>query len=237
MVVFYRRAFKGRYTYGADYRPFIAFTLKSTIDAVAKFINRRVDVYFVQAYRGLSSLGQYGLAAQINNFIQEAILPFTQVMNPYLIKSEAEGKQEIIGRMGRIIFASSLLLTILIALLAPVAIPLLFGKSFTPAVLATQILSASVLISSMRVVFASYFQSSNQLHVNIMGNWLGVVTTIILDILLIPKWGIEGAAVASIIAYLTSLLFLVFQYRKISKQPLMDLLVLKKEDVKWLVRK
>lgn len=237
MVVFYRWAFAGKYTYGAEYGPFIAFTLKSTIDAIAKFINRRIDVYFVQAYRGLQALGQYGLAAQITNFIQEAILPFTQVMNPYLVKSDAEARKEIIGRMGRIIFAASLLLTLFIVVLSPWLIPFLFGKAFAPAIVATQILAFSVLISSMRIVFASYFQSGNQLRYNIQANWLGVLVTIVLDILLIPKWGIEGAAVASIAAYLTSLLYLVYHYRRTTHQPWLDMILLKAEDINWLVKK
>jgi O-antigen/teichoic acid export membrane protein len=237
LVVFYRFAFRGRYTYGEDYGTFTRFTLKSTIDALAKFINRRIDVYFVQAYRGFAALGQYGLASQVTNFIQEAIMPFTQVMNPYLVRSDEAGKQEIIARMGRIIFTSSLVLTLLIALLAPMLIPLLFGKAFAPAILATQILSLSVLISSMRIVFASYFQSINHLRFNILGNWLGVIITIILDIALIPKWGIEGAAVASILAYLTSLLFLVYHYQKITNQPLRDMLLLRGADIKWLFKK
>jgi len=216
---------------------FYAFSFKSTIDAIAKFINRSVDVYFVQAFKGYSTLGLYGLATQINNFAQEAMLPFAQVMNPYLVNSTDEDRVEIVSRMARIIFSISLVICLGILILSPFVIPLLFGQVYKPSILATQILSFSVIISTMRIFFAGYFQSINKQKFNIQSNWLGVLLTIVLDILLIPGFGIEGAAWASIIAYATSCAFIYFHFSKHTKSSLKDIIYLRKQDITWLFRK
>ncbi len=214
---------------------FLSYSVKSMLDALGKFINRRVDVYFVEAFKGTTALGQYGLASQINNFTQEAILPITQVMNPYLVKSDQAGRAEIICRMSRIVFTATCILALLIVLCAPWAIPLVFGKSFSNAIVATQLLSLSVIFISMRPVFANYFQSINQLRYNIQSNWLGVLLTILLDFLLIPTWGIEGAAVASVIAYISSAAYLAMHFMLKTQTGMIPLIRLTKSDVDWLL--
>ncbi len=216
-------------------KPFYTFSFKTTLDAIAKFINRRVDVYFVESMKGMGSLGQYGLASQINNFAQEAILPFTQVMTPYLVRSDEHERVAITTRMTRIIVTLTALLALAIMLLAPLMIPLIFGKAFTGAIAATQILSITALVITLRIGLSVYFQSGNRLRFNIQSNWLAVVVTILLDLLLIPGFGIEGAAWASVLAYTTSLLFLLYHFMQQTHARLSEILLLRKSDIGWLL--
>jgi len=58
-----------------------------------------------------------------------------------------------------------------------------------------------------------------------------VVLNIILNILMIPRFGILGAALATAISYSTAFIIMVFVYNKVSGNKLKDLFFFKKSDI------
>ncbi|MBA7691238.1 hypothetical protein ES703_99781 [subsurface metagenome] len=54
---------------------------------------------------------------------------------------------------------------------------------------------------------------------------VSVVTMVILDLVLIPRWGINGAALASTIAYTVATLLIVYWYIRITRNPLKTLFI------------
>jgi O-antigen/teichoic acid export membrane protein len=103
---------------------------------------------------------------------------------------------------------------VVLALLSPVAVPLAFGESFRASVpviwwilpgtvaLALGKVAASDLAGRHKTGFASAF------GVVALGVTMG------LDFVLIPRWGIRGAAMASSAAYLTSGVLFLAALRK-----------------------
>jgi Na+-driven multidrug efflux pump len=59
----------------------------------------------------------------------------------------------------------------------------------------------------------------------------------VLDILLIPKFGIAGASVATIIAYGITSLYLIYAAKKHLLFSWKDILLLQKNDIRWLLSK
>lgn len=59
-----------------------------------------------------------------------------------------------------------------------------------------------------------------------------LVVDTILNFILIPKWGISGAAFASSVSYWVDTLIIIVAFSKISKKPLTEFLLIKKDDFK-----
>jgi O-antigen/teichoic acid export membrane protein len=57
----------------------------------------------------------------------------------------------------------------------------------------------------------------NKMSYNITGGMIALVLIVTLNFLLIPKMGINGAALADSIGYAAYLLFLYYQFRKTSR--------------------
>jgi O-antigen/teichoic acid export membrane protein len=57
------------------------------------------------------------------------------------------------------------------------------------------------------------------------------LVTVVLDLVLIPKYGISGASIASTIAYTISAIYLIGVYKNLSQATLRDMLVIKREDI------
>ncbi len=116
-------------------------------------------------------------------------------------------------------------------------IPFIFGKSFYQAIAASQILAIGIIFIAQQFVFASYFKAVDKLSIPAIASWAGVVITIALDIMLIPVFGIAGAAWATTIAYATTAIYLIFKAKRLLGFSLKDILLIQVADIKWLLSK
>ena len=64
-----------------------------------------------------------------------------------------------------------------------------------------------------------------------------IIITVILDILLIPTYGIGGAAIASTIAYLLSAALMVMWFSREANITWVEVVFIRKEDISMLVRR
>ncbi len=212
----------------------VHYSSKNLLGTVGHFLNKRLDVWFVEFYNGMALLGQYGLATQITNFISEALTPFNQVLLPYLSGSPGDQHKIMVGRIARLNFFIALMAASLIACLSWLFIPILFGHKFDQAIPASQILAIGIIFISQRLVFTNYFKATNQIMYTIKASWGGVIITVLLDLVLIPRYGILGASIASVLAYATTAIFLIYHVSKKIDLRLADILFLKKSDITWL---
>ena len=220
----------------ADYlKPISSLSYKSLLSASGHFLNKRLDVWFVQFYKGTAMLGQYGLATQVTNFISDAMTPFNQVLIPYIAEAPPEDHKEIVSRTARLNISIAIIAAVLIISTSWIFIPLLFGGQFRQAIPATQILAIGIIFISQRLVFTGYFKAINKMRFPMQASWAGVVMTVILDIVLIPVFGIIGAAWATTIAYATTSIYLVYMAQKKLDFSLLHILLLKKSDLTWLL--
>jgi len=103
-------------------------------------------------------------------------------------------------RMGSLL---SLLLAVGTALVAPIAVPLLFGRDYMPAVPATLILSLAAGVSAFNQLMAANVLSLGQPRLVLIAEGAGLIVTITLLWLLLRPFQLIGASVASLLSYAT----------------------------------
>lgn len=216
-------------------KPIVTLSFHSILSAAGHFLNKRLDVWFVQIYRGTASLGQYGLATQIANFTSDAMTPFNQVLIPYIAEAPPEQHGAILQRTARLNMGIAMCAAIMIVATSWLFIPLFFGNSFREAIPATQVLAIGIIFISQRLVFSGYFKAINRMEFAVKAAWSGVVITVLLDLLLIPLYGIVGASLATSLAYATSSMYLVLAARRMLGFSFRDIFFVRKSDITWLL--
>jgi Na+-driven multidrug efflux pump len=86
-------------------------------------------------------------------------------------------------------------------------------------------------------VLSMYLLGRNQLKIDLLASFCGLVITLGLDLLLIPRFGFRGAAVASTIAYTCAMAVDLFWVTRTSTMTLRGLLVATPRDVRLLWRR
>jgi len=106
-------------------------------------------------------------------------------------------------------------------ILAQPIIDFIYDASYFPAVLALQILVVMAGIAFLNAPFSQVLIAADQQKKIFLVTFLGAITNIILNIILIPKFSLYGAAAATAITYLAMfLLYFGFIYRFTSIKPL-----------------
>jgi O-antigen/teichoic acid export membrane protein len=89
---------------------------------------------------------------------------------------------------------------------------------------------------SITLLFAAYFSAKNILWINLVGSSICLIIIVIADLLLIPDFGIKGAAIANTIAYTLATAFTMGMFLKISKLKPKDFFYLRKTDWRLITK-
>jgi len=212
-------------------RPILAFSLVGHLSNLINLINYRFDVWVVDHYRGAAELGLYAVAVGVAQLLFHIPEPFARVMQPFLF---GQVKDEVLARykaVARLNFTTVLVLSAILGAMAAWVIPFLYGEVFRNSVSALQLLLPGILFSSASKLLAQLVIQGGVQKFNLLGTSVGAIITICLDWLLIPHWGIEGAALASTISYFVILLVIVLVIRYRLRIPVHDLFLLRSSDL------
>jgi O-antigen/teichoic acid export membrane protein len=138
------------------------------------------------------------------------------------------------ARLGRLVLAASTAVGLPAALLGGQWIGLLYGRDFVGAAEAFAILVIGCVPFGLCVVQAAALAALNQQTINLTASCAGLVVTVVLDLLLIPRFGIIGAAVASAVSYLVTTVVVVRAFSSICSVSLGAALVLRRGDLNYV---
>jgi len=188
------------------------YSIRIYITLFLSFLVLKIDVYFIENMLGDQSLGIYSLGATL----AANLILIIQVVIPLLVPKLATIKDSIekIRKLRNIVlYAFVLLFTInlLFAFLGEWIIVFVFGNKYMDSVSIFKILLLASSILSLESILAQYFATIGKIKFLIYYWLITLSLNIILNYLWIQKYGIEGAAWASLLSYLLMLILLVIK--------------------------
>ncbi len=200
------------------------------------FLNYRVDQLFIKHYLSMSDLGVYSVGVMIAELIFLIPTSVQLALDSRFYNMTKDSVERV--AITKITIKYTLYLCLIIVFIGSAftpLIPIVYGKEFAEASMITVILFWGVVFASIGKVSASYFFSQGRPQVHLVNTLITFLVNISLNIVLIPRLGIRGAAIASSIAYLVyGGSYIIYFIRKESFR-LYDFFVLSKDD-KILIR-
>jgi O-antigen/teichoic acid export membrane protein len=93
-------------------------------------------------------------------------------------------------------------------------IPLWYGEGFREASYILIILSGGIIPIAGALPISAYFAGKGLMKRNLMGSLIGMVLTLMFGFILIPDFGIVGAAWTSVISYTSTAIFYYYHFYK-----------------------
>lgn len=174
------------------------------LSSAASYLLVRIDQVMIKQYLGEISVGIYAVAARLSEiwyFIPGIICAS---LFPAIINAKITSKEIYLNRLRKLYLllgGLAVLVAVPITILAPQIIELLFGSQYMSSVPILQIYVWSGVGLFLSVAITQYLTTENYLKIIFYYNLLAVVINIILNIILIPKIGLTGAAWATLISY------------------------------------
>jgi O-antigen/teichoic acid export membrane protein len=191
-------------------RRITSYGLRAQVGGVITLMNLRLDFILLSVMAGPAVLGVYAVASKFAELVKVFSMALTYVLYPRFAK---DGSDAAVARARTLMRRATLVTTVAVVPLwvgAPFVIPTIYGSQFKPAILPAQIILGALALDGLGGVVTGFLYGIGRPGLNSLAMGAGLVATVVLDLLLIPRFAAEGAAVASAVAYLTSTFTLVW---------------------------
>lgn len=208
----------------------VRFGVQGESGTILQLLNYRLDAYVVGLFVGLAGVGFYSVAVSVTEaiwFVPNAVAVVLMPRLSAVAPDEARSMAPVASRNTIAVAAS---LAAIAGIAAPVIVPLVFGPRFEASVGALWwLLPGAVALAGSKVI-TSYIFSQGRPFVNTLITVVSLAVTLVADFTLIPAFGVNGAAAASSLAYVSHLGAALYAYRRISGQPALAALLPRTED-------
>ncbi len=203
-------------------RQMIGFGGKSYVQTLAATQHQRLDQYLIGYYLTPGQVGLYAVAANMTSLLTRVWESTGTVLFPRLAASDDRTAHAATAKVARHTVFVALTGAVVLAVAGPIAVPLLFGDAFAGAVAPMLWLLPGLVMMALYQILTRNFTSRGKQEINILAAVLALGLNVGLNILLIPRWGIVGAAIAHDVSYSTAALVLLVAFVRESGHSVRD---------------
>lgn len=211
-------------------RKLAGFGLQGEAGNILQLLNYRLDQYIVRAYVGLAGVGIYAVGASMTEAIFIMANAVALVLLPRLSAREedAQWMTPVATRNTLLVAAGG---GVALAATAPVLVPLAFGDAYRDSVEPLWLLLPGTVALCGSKVLTSYIFSQGRPLVNTGVTIVSLMVTLVADLALIPWLDVNGAAIASSLAYGAHFAAALYAYGRISGRSPLTALVPSRDDL------
>lgn len=206
-------------------RRMLSFGVRSYVQVVTAHLLLRIDVYMVQAFLGPAATAFYALALHFTELVLEVPQAIGLVLYPKLAALPEAEVHRLTAQTCRRTLMVTVPAAAALALLGPWVIRAWYGEPYAPAGAPLPWAAVGVAMMSIFVIITRNFTSRQKQRVNTAAGLLALVVNVVLNLYLIPAYGIVGASMATAIAYSGACVILVAAFQRESGLPLRSILV------------
>ncbi len=195
----------------AAIRSLATYGVRAHVAIVLEIANRRLDQLIISLAMAATDLGLYVVAMTIEGPLFLAVTTMELLLFPKIAQQTQEGgRQEVLGRYFRAALVLVVPATAVFIVFAPWLIGIVFGNAYLPATDAARVLALSGIAYTLKVMLTTYMRASNRMRIVTKCEGLGIAVTVIALAVLLPLFGLVGAAIAQVLAFTIPALFLAF---------------------------
>jgi stage V sporulation protein B len=211
-------------------RTFLNFGIRGYAANLMQFMNYRLDALIVNGLLGLVSVGYYSIATAMAETLWYGANALALVMFPHVSSLERKEADRITPVVCRNAVFMTLIGAVLMFAVSRQLIEVVFGPTMSPALHPLWLLLPGIVAQTAAKVIASYLSGIGKPTYSTYIAAGSLILTIVLDLVLIPRYGINGAAIASSIVYTLSASASVWIFRFESGAGVLETLVVRPSD-------
>ncbi len=204
------------------------------VNAIAIFVmqlNYRMDILMLKQLSTFEQVGYYSLATQIAEQLWH--IPFAIemiILSRSANTSDNQFLHKTVASIFRVSLIIGLLLGAVIFFLAPLLVPLIFGKEFIPTTTMIRTILPGILILVGFRILNSRLTGMGKPQVAIYTFVPALLINFILNLILLPRYGGIGAAWATNVSYAVGSIAFLFVYARITQMSALQIFTFRKSD-------
>ena len=204
---------------GNDCRLLLYRSMPMLATALLLYGYMKIDQFMVEHLLGIESLGVYSIAVRIVESIYFIPFSLSLALFPRLIKMKNELPQSVFIERIQVVYdlmaILAVLLTFFIVLVSPVVVVIL-GPGFEQVDNILWIYSVGIIAVFFNSLNKKIYVAENLTWLLMLRMGIGFLLNGVLNLFMIPLYGLHGAAVSTVIAYFCTAVFIHFLLNKVS---------------------
>lgn len=185
-----------------EFKTAMHYGLRDYAGGVADFTTLRLDQMMLGGMAASAAIGLYVIAVRLSEVTTFVAGALADALMPEVAGArKADHAETLLGRTLRLTLYANLIVLIPLWLMAPHILRVLFGESFVPATSAFRWLLVAAVVWSAGVIVISGLQGFGYPGLSTIARFLSAAVTAPALLILIPRMGIKGAAISSLIGY------------------------------------
>lgn len=193
---------------------------------VSFLIYTQTDRLMINHYLGVEEVGVYTIGMQLSNILAILIGPIQNSLFPKfleLYRNDYQKYYNFYKLTNTIITQFYLIITLISIVVVKYTFKYVYSSQYDGAILIYSILAFSVFIKANGSLQTSHMTIKNITKKSFYKTLVSLILNIILNILLIPKYGINGAAIATLITQFIALFLIDFFIKEYQEQAIIQL--------------
>ncbi len=214
----------------------VRYGVKAYLANMIQFLNYRIDFFLINRLLVLEEVGYYSISVSMAEILLHIPYAVGTVVFPYV----SNVSEEKANRTTPEVFRHMLLLLMVtsagFALCARLLFPLFFSDQFNAALAPFFILLPGVVALGTSKVIVNDLAGRGRPLINTIVSGAALVLNIAVNLVLIPVYGISGAALTSTITYTLSSIALLLIFKRVSGTGWRELVCIRKSDLTFYRR-
>jgi O-antigen/teichoic acid export membrane protein len=213
------------------FRKSVNYGLKAHVSNFASFLNYRTVVFILGYFSTGSAVGRYSAAMNLGERISIFATSFSSVLYPKISSTNSEAdRNRVTSIVSRNVFLITILMAMVAFVLSDFIVYTIFNKSFTETPLLLKIMLPGFALLAVEKVLSNDIAGRGRPELNMWLSIYNVVFNVILNLFMVPKFGVVGAAVSTTITYFFSFILKIIIFKRLTGEGYLNFLVVKKSD-------
>jgi len=190
---------------------------------VLQFLNLRLDLLLVSALLNVEAVGIFLVAVRAAEVVVQVANAVASLIFPHVAAQTEHGDTAATERAIRVTLGIVTVSAIILALIAGPVLSLAFGPRFTSGTTTLQLSLIAMVPLALARILSGDLKGRGRADFVSLANLVAVGLTAVGGLILIPPFGIEGAALASIVTYVGLAIALLIAYQRVTRARLWSL--------------
>ncbi|OBF32963.1 hypothetical protein A5724_20220 [Mycobacterium sp. ACS1612] len=169
-----------------------------SVGVISGLLWGRTEIVFLEHYSGVGTVGLFAVASMLADMAMQLPVLLVTALLPAFSEKQGLGAHDQIQRLYRMMSGILTLVVVPvcigIAAIAPALVPLVFGSEFAEVVPVATVLLIAAAVTCIAQTTVRLIYSTGKIGLLLISNGAGMVGTITLGFLVIPHFGLIGAA-------------------------------------------
>lgn len=212
-------------------RDSLSFGVQAHLGTVVQFLSARLDVFVLNLFAGPSDVGLYSVATTVAGLLSYFPQAFGFVLFPRTASSDSETARQFTPKVARLSTLVTVVAVVGMFAVSGPALTLLYGEEYRPSLRPLWVLLPSAVLVGFSLVLFSDLAGRGKPYYGTIASIVSTLVTVGGNLLLIPRLGIVGAAIAVLLSRSANATVAIWAYLAVSHNRFVDILLIRKSDV------